>query len=70
MSTNERRVERAARALARYLPVTRVPDNEEVGEALTDILTNLRHLAAAQGLDIETRWRVSGRHFKVEQENP
>ena len=67
-TTNDRRVERAAQALSRYLPVTRAPDIDEMEDAITDLLTDLRHYAAAYGLDIETRWRMSGVHFKAERD--
>lgn len=66
-ATNELRIERARRAVNAW---TEGQDffTEETEEVVTDIVTDLLHLAAERGVDQDTVLRVAQMHFEEESE--
>lgn len=57
---NQDRVDRAMKALRDYEP------NTEGADALTDLLTDLRHCCDARGWDFADSDRAAGNHYTVE----
>lgn len=71
--SNEERIGLARAAVAAYVAAQRrMPGNEGYGEEpleeqVEDLLADLRHLCAAEGLDFDGRVLMSAEHFGEEE---
>jgi hypothetical protein len=61
--TNADRVESAKGACDYFT------EGDDTATSVIDLLTNLRHLCAAEGVDFEARARMALTHFEAEQGN-
>lgn len=62
--TNKERADAALIALDRYDGGGRHPvEKEEIGEAMIDLIADLKHLARREGVDFDEVLRMAGRHY-------
>lgn len=66
MPTNEERAHRALQALRAY---EKTVGEGSPGDYLTDLLTDLRHFCASEGLDFGASLAMSETHFNEEGGN-
>ena len=67
--TNTERADAALIALDRYDGGGRHPvEKEEIGEAMTDLIADLKHLAHREGIDFNAVLRMAGQHYFEEAE--
>jgi len=67
--TNAERSARIPAVLAAYDQAAGDP-SETPSECLVNLLTDLQHFAAAQGLDFEDALHIARHHFEAESEGP
>ena len=66
---NDTRIEQARRALSPYFDALGVDDSADFDScAVVDLVTDLRHLCALEGINFEDMIRISAYHFEAEKE--
>jgi hypothetical protein len=71
MTTNQQRTDAASLALAAYMQAKGLDEDaslQSLSETLTDLITDLRHYAAAEEIDFGAAVRISEYHYDEESQ--